>query len=106
MKNRFKKFNNLKNKIADEFYHREANSKINYGDIIKHFRGYFSEIEKTGKRFGNRKWPVASKWRNSLQRVVRGVGYRQLKKISFLKTDGERWLIKQLPNRKLRQKLN
>jgi hypothetical protein len=55
MNNRFKKFNNLKNKITDEFYPREANSKINYGDIIKHFCGYFSEIEKTGKRFGNRK---------------------------------------------------
>jgi hypothetical protein len=54
MNNRFKKFNNLKNKITDEFYPREANSKINYGEI-KHFRGYFSEIEKTGKRFGNRK---------------------------------------------------
>jgi hypothetical protein len=55
MNNRFKKFNNLKNKITDEFYPREANSKINYGDIIKHFCGYFSEIEKRGKRFGNRK---------------------------------------------------
>ncbi len=52
MNNRFKKFNNLKNKITDEFYPREANSKINYGDIIKHFCGYFSKIKKRESDLG------------------------------------------------------